>query len=93
MDKQVCLLIRRGDRMSKIIIYDNEKMLIAELDRTDTKREVEYYRSFDQTANKVIKSEHSAIFYDFKVIHSNSLRKQLKKLEKILKYHKEKKKL
>lgn len=91
MVKQVCLLIRRGDRMSKIIIYDNEKMLIAELDRTNTKREVEYYESFNQNANKVIKNEHSAIFYDFKVIHSKSLKKHLKKLEKILKYHKEKK--
>lgn len=77
--------------MSKIIIYDNEKMLIAELERTDTKREVEYYRSFDQTTNEVIKKEYSAIFYDFKVIHSNSLRKQLKKIEKILRFHKEKK--
>lgn len=77
--------------MSKIIIYDNEKMLIAELDRTNTKREVEYYESFNQNANKVIKNEHSAIFYDFKVIHSKSLKKHLKKLEKILKYHKEKK--
>ena len=38
--------------MSKIIIYDNEKMLIAELDRTNTKREVEYYESFNQNANK-----------------------------------------
>lgn len=64
--------------MSKIIIYDNKKVLIANLDRTE-KRKI-----------NDIEAEHSAIFKDYKIIHSISLKKQLKKIEKIFKYHKEK---
>lgn len=63
--------------MSKIIIYDNKKILIANLDRTETKRK----------DNKV---EHMAIFKEYRILHSISLKKQLKKIEQIFKYHKEK---
>lgn len=81
--------------MSKIIIFDNEKILIAELDRTETKKEMDYSKTELGLGNyntEAVRNCHSAIFYDFKVIYSISLKKQLKRIEKILKYHKEKKK-
>lgn len=66
--------------MSKIIIYDNKNILIANLDRTEKIKINE------------MEVEHSAIFKEYKILHSISLRKQLKKIEKIFKYHREKKK-
>lgn len=78
--------------MSKIIIYDNKNILIADLDRTETKREK---RDFEVANNKdkapvsVFHNEYAAIFKGYKIIHSFSLKKQLKKIEKIFKYHKE----
>lgn len=76
--------------MSKIIIYDNKNILIADLDRTESKRE---RQNFDVANYKnpvtVSYSEYAAIFTEYKIIHSLSLKKQLKKIEKIFKYHKE----
>lgn len=79
--------------MSKIIIYDNEKILIADLDRTETKKE----RSNFDVANyknpvTVANNEYAAIFKEYRLIRSFSLKKQLKKIEKIFKYHKNKRK-
>lgn len=62
--------------MSKVIIYDNKKILIANLDRTETKRK----------DNEV---EHTVIFKEYRILHSISLKKQLKKIEQIFKYYKE----
>lgn len=78
--------------MSKIIIYDNKNILIANLDKTETKRkkhdlEIEGRRGIDL----VYHNQYSAIFTEYKILHSVSLRKQLKKVEKILKYHREEK--
>ncbi len=79
--------------MSKIIIYDNEKILIADLDRTETKRASS---NFDVANYKqpftVNHNEYVAIFKEYKIIRSFSLKKQLKKIEKIFKYHKDKRK-
>lgn len=74
--------------MSKIIIYDNKNILIANLDRTETKREPieKLFRNYPTTT---FETEHAAIFKEYKIIHSFSLKKQLKKIEKIFKYHKE----
>ncbi len=79
--------------MSKVIIYDNKNILIADLDRTESKRE----RQDFQVANNINKApvsiyntEYAAIFTEYKLLHSFSLKKQLKKIEKIFKYHKEK---
>ena len=76
--------------MSKIIIYDNKNILIADLDRTETKKE---RQNFDVANYKnqvtVFHSEYAAIFTEYKIIHSLSLKKQLKRIEKIFKYHKE----
>lgn len=68
--------------MSKIIIYDNKNILVADLDRTEVKQDVN---------GTIRKKEHVAIFKDYRIIKSISLKKQLKKIEKIFKYHKEKK--
>lgn len=76
--------------MSKIIIYDNKNILIANLDRTESKKERE---DFDVAGYKnpatIYHNEYAAIFKEYKILHSISLKKQLKKIEKILKYHKE----
>lgn len=76
--------------MSKIIIYDNKNILIANLDRTESKKERE---DFDVAGYKnpatIYHNEYAAIFKEYKIFHSISLKKQLKKIEKILKYHKE----
>lgn len=76
--------------MSKIIIYDNKNILIANLDRTETKRK---RQDFDVAGYKypatVYHNEYAAIFKEYKIIHSFSLKKQLRKIEKIFKYHKE----
>ena len=70
--------------MSKIIIYDNKNILIANLDRTETITENE---------KDIILNKHfAAYFTNYKIIHSISLKKQLKKIEKIFKYHQEKNK-
>ena len=73
--------------MSKIIIYDNKNILIANLDRTESKKE---RKDFDVAGYKnpatVYHTEYAAIFTEYKIIHSLSL-----KIEKIFKYHKEKK--
>lgn len=66
--------------MSKIIIYDNKNILIADLYRTETRKD---------PINTVFQTEHAAIFKEYKIIHSFSLKKQLKKIEKIFNYHKE----
>lgn len=76
--------------MSKIIIYDNKNILIANLDRTESKKE---RQDFDVAGYKnlatVYHTEYAAIFTEYKLVHSFSLRKQLKRIEKIFKYHKE----
>lgn len=76
--------------MSKIIIYDNKNILIANLDRTESKKERE---DFDVAGYKnpatIYHNEYAAIFKEYKLLHSISLKKQLKKIEKIFKYHKE----
>lgn len=77
--------------MSKIIIYDNKNILIADLDRTESKRERQEFdvAGYKKTAT-VYHTEYAAIFTKYKLIHSFSLKKQLRKIEKIFKYHKEK---
>lgn len=78
--------------MSKIIIYDNKNILIADLDRTETKREHQEYQvanNINKAPVSVFHTEYAAIFKEYKIIHSISLKKQLKKIEKIFKYHKE----
>lgn len=80
--------------MSKIIIYDNKNILIADLDRTESKKErrdFEIANNIDKAPVSIFESEYAAIFKKYKIIHSISLKKQLKKIEKIFKYHKEKK--
>lgn len=74
--------------MSKIIIYDNKNILIANLDKTETRKKKQ-----NKSNNKtnVYYNEYSAIFTKYKLIHSFSLKKQLKKIEKIIKFHKEEK--
>ena len=74
--------------MSKIIIYDNKNILIADLNRTETRREPieKLFKNYSATDFEL---EHAAIFKEYKIIHSFSLKKQLKKIEKIFKYHKE----
>lgn len=66
--------------MAKVIIYDNKKILIANLERTE------------KVKNKSLQTEHIVIFKNYKILQSISLKKQLKKIEKIFKYHKEKSK-
>ena len=62
--------------MSKIIIYDNKNFLIAELNgKVDKEKESTYIAKFSK----------------YRLIHSISLKKQLRKIEKIFRYHKEKK--
>lgn len=76
--------------MSKIIIYDNKNILIADLDRTESKREpIEKEKLLKNYPVTAFELEHAAIFKEYKIIHSFSLKKQLKKIEKIFKYHKE----
>lgn len=75
--------------MSKIIIYDNKNILIANLDRTETKREPTEHLYKNKPIVVEPETEHAAIFKEYKIIHSFSLKKQLKKIEKIFKYHKE----
>ncbi len=67
--------------MSKIIIYDNKNILIADLDRTETIKKED---------NMISTKYFAAYFEKYRLIHSFSLKKQLKKIEKIFKYHKEK---
>lgn len=79
--------------MSKIIIYDNKNILIADLKRTESKKEpiADYMVANNKKPTTVFHNEYAAVFTEYKIIHSFSLRKQLKKIEKIFKYHKEKK--
>lgn len=70
--------------MSKIIIYDNKNFLIAEL-----QGKVEKETSLELTSKYLEKYTYTARFGEFKLISSISLKKQLKKIEKIFKYHKE----
>lgn len=71
--------------MSKIIIYDNKNFLIAEL-----QEKVEKETSLELTTSKYLeKNTYTAKFSEFKLISSISLKKQLRKIEKIFKYHKE----
>lgn len=76
--------------MSKIIIYDNKNILIADLDRTETRKDPIHIESaLLQKPTTVFQTEHAAVFKEYKIIHSFSLKKQLKKIENIFKYHKE----
>lgn len=78
--------------MSKIIIYDNKNILIADLERTESKKEPIHYEVANMKhPTTVFHNEYAAIFTEYKIIHSFSLKKQLRKIEKIFKYHKEKK--
>lgn len=72
--------------MSKIIIYDNKNILIADLDRTERKKE---RQAGYKNPVEIYHTEYAAIFTEYKLVHSFSLRKQLKRIEKIFKYHKE----
>lgn len=74
--------------MSKIIIYDNKNILIANLDRIETKRE-QIEKLLINSPETIIEKEYAAIFKEYKIIQSVSLKKQLRKIEKIFKYHKE----
>lgn len=70
--------------MSKIIIYDNKNFLIAEL-----QEKVEKETSLELTSKYLEKNTYTAKFSEFKLISSISLKKQLRKIEKIFKCHKE----
>ncbi len=72
--------------MSKIIIYDNKNFLIAEL-----KGKVKKESSLELASKYLEKYTYTVRFSEFKLISSVSLKKQLKKIEKIFKYHKEEK--
>lgn len=74
--------------MSKIIIYDNKNILIADLERTETKKEP-IDKLLQNKLAIAFETEYAAIFKDYKIIHSFSFKKQLRKIEKIFKYHKE----
>ncbi len=79
--------------MSKIIIYDNKNILIADLDRTESRKKRHDFESANNESKEpvsIFEYEYRAIFKEYKLIHSISLKKQLKKIEKIFKYHKEK---
>lgn len=77
--------------MSKIIIYDNKNILIADLDRTEIRKEKREPELAGRTSlYDMYNNKYAAIFTKYKLIHSFSLKKQLKKIEKIFKYHKEK---
>lgn len=78
--------------MAKLIIYDNKNILVADLDRTENRSEGRNYTIAKDTGIEPvtkIEIEYAAIFKEYKLIHSISLKKQLKKIEKIFKYHKE----
>ncbi len=76
--------------MSKIIIYDNKNILIANLERTETKKEP-IDKLLQNKPEIAFETEYAAIFKDYKIIHSFSLKKQLRKIENVFKYHREKK--
>ena len=74
--------------MAKLIIYDNKNILVADLDRTENRSEGRNYTiAKDPGIEPVtkIEIEYAAIFKEYKLIHSISLKKQLKKIEKIVK--------
>lgn len=77
-------------KMSKIIIYDNKNILIANLERTETKKEP-IDKLLQNKPEIAFETEYAAIFKDYKIIHSFSLKKQLRKIENVFKYHREKK--
>ncbi len=79
--------------MSKIIIYDNKNILIANLKRTESKKEPinDYIVANNKKPTTVFYNEYAAVFTEYKIIHSFSIKKQLKKIEKIFKHHKENK--
>lgn len=78
--------------MSKIIIYDNKKLLIADLERTENRTRNYLHECANYKIPQIeTQYEFAAIFRKYKIIHSISLKKQLKKIEKIMKYHKERK--
>lgn len=76
--------------MSKIIIYDNKNILIANLERTETKKEP-IDKLLQNKPEIAFETEYAAIFKDYKIIHSFSLKKQLRKIENVFKYNREKK--
>ena len=73
-----------------IIIYDNKNILIANLERTETKKEP-IDKLLQNKPEIAFETEYAAIFKDYKIIHSFSLKKQLRKIENVFKYHREKK--
>lgn len=66
--------------MSKIIIYDDKNFLIGKLDGKVEKKT-------DKTKEN---TEFIAHFSKYKIVNSVSLKKQLKKIEDIFKYHRKK---
>lgn len=76
--------------MSKIIIYDNKNFLIADLEGKVERRLINE-ETIEKDYAVIKKYECIAKFGEFRIIHSISLKKQLKKIERIFKYHKEKK--
>lgn len=77
--------------MSKVIIYDNKNILIADLDKTD-KKIIKSKRAIKGVEVNYVETIYAAYFKDYKLISSSSAQQELKKLEKRLKYHKEDKK-
>ena len=77
--------------MSKLVIYDDKNILIADLDKTD-KRIVKSKKEIKGVPVNYIETIYAAYFKDYKLISSQSAQKEIKKLEKRLKYHKEDKK-
>lgn len=71
--------------MSKIIIYDNKNFLIAELDGKVIKEAV----LDEDKPQDIVENKYTARFSTYKLVHSNSLKREIKKIEKIFKYHKE----
>ena len=66
---------KRRSKMSKIIIYNKDNILVAELEGK-IEKDKEY---------RVVR------FKDFKLLQSISIQKQLRKIERNLKYHKKEK--
>lgn len=73
--------------MSKIIIYDNKNILIAEL---EGKIEQEIIGEIITQKQYIRQVRYTANFREYKIISSFSLQKQLKKIENIFKYHRRK---
>lgn len=59
--------------MSKIIIYDNKNILIADLERTETKRDA-IDKLVQNKFATTFETEYVAIFKEYRIIQSVSLK-------------------